>query len=383
MENMEQRISYQGNLDQHLTAQKYKKLDSEDSGDLEPGVQLWDVAGREAHLKKIRQRNDLRRQAHIHGASLLGYRLIMNLCAMLVGFVAAFLFVSQYSDTSLQYASSLQNLMDEIIAGTTKAVTDSVGWAYLLAIAIGYLVLRLWKGRNFFRYEIYSSNQRMTVGAFLTLTCLIFGLQIPAELLYRGMELIYNLFGLSLAGVMESNSMDLNQFPMWLYVCIAGPVTEELIFRGFMLRTARPFSKQFAILSSAIVFGMFHGSPVQTPFAFMVGLVLGYVAMEYHILWAILLHIMNNMLLSDLLPRLFSGLPNGGEGIMWIILGVCLVVAVIMLIVKRDEIIAWVRYDEPMEAWHNKAYWLSPWMIILLVSCALDIGLFLLLPLFV
>ena len=54
---------------------------------------------------------------------------------------------------------------------------------------------------------------------------------------------------------------------------------------------------------SALLFGVFHGNLVQIPFAFLVGLVLGYVAAEYSLGWCILLHWINNCVLGMLLER--------------------------------------------------------------------------------
>ena len=62
-------------------------------------------------------------------------------------------------------------------------------------------------------------------------------------------------------------------------VAIVGPLCEEVFFRaGIMghacLRVGT--SVRTAIITSALLFGLIHGNPAQTPFAFCVGLALGY-----------------------------------------------------------------------------------------------------------
>ena len=73
-------------------------------------------------------------------------------------------------------------------------------------------------------------------------------------------------------------------------------LVEEYACRGIVLGTLLPFGEGFAILSSSIVFGVMHGNFEQMPFAFLVGLVLGYVRVKSGSLWiCILIHFANNM----------------------------------------------------------------------------------------
>ncbi|MCI8350735.1 MAG: CPBP family intramembrane metalloprotease [Oscillospiraceae bacterium] len=62
----------------------------------------------------------------------------------------------------------------------------------------------------------------------------------------------------------------------FLYSCILVPVMEELVFRGLVLQSLRPYGDTFALFSSAVLFGLMHLSPVQQPNAFLLGLVIGY-----------------------------------------------------------------------------------------------------------
>ena len=87
---------------------------------------------------------------------------------------------------------------------------------------------------------------------------------------------------------------------------------------------------------------------MQRPFAFLVGLVLGYVAAEYSIAWAMLLHMINNLVLGDMLPRLTQGLGElpqilVNQGIIWL----CALASVIILICRRKQIRAYRQADLP------------------------------------
>ncbi len=59
---------------------------------------------------------------------------------------------------------------------------------------------------------------------------------------------------------------------LWAGVLI--PLTEELIFRGFIYDALRRFSFPAAAFVSAGLFGFYHGSIIQGGYAFMIGLVL-------------------------------------------------------------------------------------------------------------
>ncbi len=89
-----------------------------------------------------------------------------------------------------------------------------------------------------------------------------------------------------------------------IWVCVIAPVTEEYMFRGAMLKTLSKYGSGFAIVASALAFGLMHGNMGQTPMAFLIGLVMGYVAAKSgNIRQTIFIHMVNNILAS--LPQIF------------------------------------------------------------------------------
>ena len=113
-----------------------------------------------------------------------------------------------------------------------------------------------------------------------------------------------------------------------------------------------PFGKKFAIFVSSFTFGLFHGNLIQSPYAFVVGLVLGYVAAEYNILWAMVLHMINNLLLGDVLYRLLGGFPEETMNlIVWGIIAAFTAAAIVLMIIKRRKISAWLRQEKMIGAY--------------------------------
>ena len=85
-----------------------------------------------------------------------------------------------------------------------------------------------------------------------------------------------------------------------LYFCIFAilpPLAEEFAFRGVVLGLLRPYGKTLAIVGSAFVFAIMHGTMAQIPFAFVGGLFFGYLAAETGSIWpSVAVHFLNNAL---------------------------------------------------------------------------------------
>lgn len=96
--------------------------------------------------------------------------------------------------------------------------------------------------------------------------------------------------------------------PLWLdiliyiYICLLGPILEELIFRGVLLEGLRKYGSLFGIIMSAVLFGLMHQNIVQCLPAAAIGLVWGYIAVKSgSLIPSILLHILNNTMSAILL----------------------------------------------------------------------------------
>lgn len=280
-------------------------------------------------------RKSLRRQLGKPCWALLIYYIIMNVSVFLWIFVQTII-------SSVRHA--ITGDYEAMIHGATAAAES--GWGYFLAAAVGLLLLLIWKKPRFWKEEIWAEGKPMGCGSFFALLILFLGCQLLSQIMLIVTEVVLNIFGLTITEGIEALSMDPDNFSMFLYACILAPVTEEILFRGLVQRSLLPYGKKFAIICSALTFGLFHGNLIQTPFAFVAGLVLGYVASEYSIGWAMLLHMINNMLLADSLNRLTSGLTEEQAAlIIWGVLLISGIVALVILIVKRQDIRQWTSQE--------------------------------------
>jgi len=82
---------------------------------------------------------------------------------------------------------------------------------------------------------------------------------------------------------------------MLIYSCLLGPLMEEWMFRGIILKRARLFGDWTAVVFTAVLFGLMHGNISQFLYATAIGLILGYVAVKTNgIRYTVLIHILVN-----------------------------------------------------------------------------------------
>lgn len=299
----------------------------------------------------------LRKEFSKSGWALLLYYGIMNAAVAAVAFVSVLVVTvrAAFDPNMPQWLLGEQLL--ELILGN--------GWGYLLAIVIGTVLMVIWKKREFCCKTIWKSGKPMVVGSFFPILAIFISGQALSQVLTPVMEWLLGLMGISLEIFMESASATTDTFSMFLYVCLLAPVSEEILFRGLIMRSLEPYGRKFAIFTSSFLFGIFHGNLVQSPYAFAVGLVLGYVAMEHSMVWAMVLHMINNLLLADTLPRLTQTLPTIAQEIIFaVVIWGSAIAAVVIMILKRKEIAVYLRQGK-MHPLCVKSFFTAPGVLTL------------------
>lgn len=84
---------------------------------------------------------------------------------------------------------------------------------------------------------------------------------------------------------------------MFISTAIVPAFVEELLFRGVVLSSIRPYSEGGAILISSLLFGLMHQTPFQLFYATAIGVVLGIIRVKTGSIWTgVLVHFFNNFL---------------------------------------------------------------------------------------
>lgn len=228
---------------------------------------------------------------------------------------------------------------------------------YLIAVPLGLLFTWLILRKRFADHPIFISDNQMTKSGFVKCLCVFMGLQMPFMLLNGAVEWLLNLVGYTAMAGVESATAGSVTVSMFLYAGFGAPIGEELLYRGFIMRSLQRYGKNFAIVISAILFGLMHTNLAQSFFAMGVGLVLGYVAMNYSLKWAILLHFINNCIFGDVVYYLLKPLPETTQDVIEIILFVAFfLVGVIVLIKERFTIKEFVKQNRSTGTFYKYAF---------------------------
>jgi len=212
-------------------------------------------------------------------------------------------------------------------------------WGYVAAILVGFAILDAWKGSDYRKQQIFVQHNPMKGKTFLCFLVFCMGAQMVNSVWITLLELLLYPAGKSVMPILESVAGSSDTFSLFLYASILAPIWEELLFRGYILRTLRPYGKRFSIWGSAILFGLFHGNLLQTPYAVLMGLLFGYVTVEYSVGWAILLHMFNNLVLADLLTRLTANWSEMAFGSLNLLLfGGSAILSLVVLLKNRCRI---------------------------------------------
>ena len=148
-------------------------------------------------------------------------------------------------------------------------------------------------------------------------------------------------------------------------------LVEEFAFRGVIMGMLKKFGDGFAIIVSSAIFGLIHGNFEQMPFAFLVGLVLGFVRIKSNSIWiCCAIHAFNNFI-SVFFEYAFTSLEVQTQNIIYMcILVICLLLGLCgVFILSGDTEIFKVERAEMCCTTKQKYRWFftSPATIVLIV----------------
>lgn len=227
-------------------------------------------------MYKAERKSNLRRCFSKIGLSLL--------LALAVMYVIVFIFTSISISSSInnigllntitQIASSISSVISFILAGFFCC--------FLFRVSAGSLISFKMKPeiKPSLVYIISASFALFMVSNYMT------------DAFLRNMEFVGWPIAQTSMGY-EKNLTNLIIYP--LSIAVIPALTEEFLFRGVVMGLLRKFGDSFAIITSSLFFGLMHQNFIQFPFAFVGGLVFGYITIYTgSIVPAIAVHFANN-----------------------------------------------------------------------------------------
>ena len=155
-------------------------------------------------------------------------------------------------------------------------------------------------------------------------------------------------------------------------------LVEEFAYRGVFIGLTKEYGEGFCIVASSLMFGLMHGNLEQIPFAFIVGLVLGFVRIKSgSIIPAMLLHFINNFV-SVILSTLLDGAPQlmviFANVVYYAVAALCMVLGILMLKGNSYELFKIEKSDSALtSSQKNSAFYAAPLTIVAFVLTFLQI----------
>lgn len=115
-----------------------------------------------------------------------------------------------------------------------------------------------------------------------------------------GMSDVFSKYGIDIVPDMSGvGNTFLGKTVELVYACMIAPITEELFFRGVLLRTLAKSNQRFAVFASALFFGLVHGNLQQFVLAVLIGIFLAHITLKHgSIIPSIIVHIFVNSVSS-------------------------------------------------------------------------------------
>lgn len=154
-------------------------------------------------------------------------------------------------------------------------------------------------------------GEKMSFKKLCAVVAIGFTVCISANYIAQLFAIDLSIFGLETmydAGLTGSTSI-LEHIVYIISVSFVPAVTEELVYRGCVMGRLRKFGDGFALVTSALLFGIMHGNFTQAPFAFIVGLATGWAVIYTNSIFpAMIIHGLNNFMsvIADILYENFE-----------------------------------------------------------------------------
>ncbi len=257
-------------------------------GNSTPGQVINNAYYQEQIEKRNKEREEtkkIRTIGNLSGLTVIIVYAIMNVLSVFIAIanLVSSDFANFMATTSGQ---SLFNLLFSIVA---------IGGTFLI---FKQKLQDVWdKKTGLFKYnvEINYTAPKSPLKSIL-LIFISFGGCMVAQYIVFLIQLLFSLFNVSFTPDITYPYNDISDvIVLCIGLAVVPPLIEEFAMRGLLLSLTKKYGNAFAIISTAFIFGLFHGNFAQIPFAFICGLFFAYSVIATKSLWTgIIIHAMNN-----------------------------------------------------------------------------------------
>ena len=217
-------------------------------------------------------------------------------------------------------------------------------------------------------------EENLTFGGFIKFFLISYFIMVLLNLFTMGFILVVGkVKGADVVNPLEGVISNSSIWATIIFAGILSPIIEEVLFRGVMLNKLRTYGDKIAIITTALLFGLFHENFSQFFYAVGLGMIFAYVTLKTGtIKYSIGLHIMINMMgsvigtqvLNSTIATMIFGI------VVWVF-----VIAGLILFIKDFKKMSLLPGEVTIEKGHILSEtWLNVGMIInLIISLALMI----------
>ena len=217
-------------------------------------------------------------------------------------------------------------------------------------------------------------EENLTFGGFIKFFLISYFIMVLLNLFTMGfLWIVGNFKGSDVVNPLENVISNSSVLATIIFAGILSPIIEEVLFRGVMLNKLRTYGDKIAIITTALLFGLFHENFSQFFYAVGLGMIFAYVTLKTGtIKYSIGLHIMRNMMggvigtqvLNSTIATMIFGI------VVWVF-----VIAGLILFIKDFKKTSLLPGEVTIEKGHILSEtWLNVGMIInLIISLALMI----------
>ncbi len=272
--------------------------------------------------KTFEEKTKIKKTANIIGGSLL----VLNVVAAVLSFFVSFAFTLT--------GMKLEDIYNVLLDPAFNQFYQIIGSFILFTLP--FIIFFKAAGYRISDLAVFSKPKKKS---FLPLFLMGISFCAFANIAVSIAGNIFAQFGINYEVDMGENPQGILGFLLtFISTAVVPPLVEEFACRGLILGSLRKFGDGFAIIVSSVIFGLMHGNFQQIPFAFLVGLILGYITVKSGSLWvAIAVHAFNNFIkvFFDYLPQT---LPDMAQNAMYIILlAILLILGIVSLIILRKN----------------------------------------------
>ncbi|MDE6679495.1 MAG: CPBP family intramembrane metalloprotease [Ruminococcus sp.] len=228
----------------------------------------------------------IKRFYSIGGWALIGQFFVSNILAMLAVYIIRMIISSLNSGVDISIIDDYMN-SSSILAGINMLsfVVANISFAFMGLKMSRISRNQLVRTRNF----SFGKAVQYCMSAFFLWTISLF--------VSSGLNDIFEHYGHT-TYVMDMDGTAVTGTGwavMTVYTCIIAPITEEIFFRGMLLRVFSRSNQRFAVFATAFFFGLSHHNIPQFVLAFLLGTFLAHITLKHNsVIPAVIVHIFIN-----------------------------------------------------------------------------------------